>query len=64
MGGALEDWVEKMNGLRSANWQVQNSHSTDIKHSIGNIVNNIVINMHDDRWVIGLYIFYLFQKFR
>ena len=41
-------WVEKVKATRSMNWQLQNSHE-DIKHSIGNIVSNIVItNMVSD----------------
>ena len=44
MGGRLGGWVEKMKGLRSTNWQLQNSHG-DVKYSIGNIVNNIVITV-------------------
>lgn len=33
---------EKVKGLRSTNWQLQNSHE-DVKSSLQNIVNNIVI---------------------
>ena len=36
--------MKKVKGLRSTSWQLQNSHR-DIKYSIGNIVNNIVITM-------------------
>ena len=40
--GALGDWVKKVKGLRSTDWQLQNTHR-DVKYSIGNIVNNIII---------------------
>ena len=33
-----------MKELRRANWQLKNNHG-DVKYSIGNIVNNIVIIM-------------------
>ena len=46
-------WVKKVKGLRSTNWWLQNSHE-DIKCSIGNIVNNIVIAMYGARWVLEL----------
>ena len=42
-----------MKGLRSTNWQLQNSYG-DVKHSIGNIVNDIVITMYGVRWVLDL----------
>ena len=43
-----------MKGLRSTNWQLQNSYG-DVKHSIGNIVNDIVITMYGVGWgVLGL----------
>ena len=32
-------WVKKMRELKSTNWQLQNNHG-DLKHSMGNIVNN------------------------
>ena len=35
---------KKVRGLRSTNWQLQNSHG-DVKYSIGNIVNSIVITV-------------------
>ena len=38
--------MKKVKGLRSTNWQLQNSHG-DVKYSIGNIVNNVVITMND-----------------
>ena len=46
MGGGFGGWVKKEKGLRSANL-LQNSHG-DVKYSIGNIVNNIVITMVSD----------------
>ena len=36
--------MKKVKGLRSTNWQLQNSHG-DVKHSIGNIVNNILLTI-------------------
>ena len=53
MGAGLGDWVKKVTGLRSTNWQLQNSHG-DMKFSIGNILNNIVISMYSVRWVLDL----------
>ena len=44
--------MKKVKGLRSINWQLQNSH-TDVKYSIGNIVNAILISMYGVRWVLG-----------
>ena len=35
---------EKVKGLRSTDWWLQNSHR-DIKYSIGNTAHNIVITM-------------------
>ena len=34
--------MKKVKGLRSTEWQLQNSHG-DVKYSIGNRVDNIVI---------------------
>ena len=48
MGGGLGGWVKMGQGLRSANWMLQNSHG-DVKHSLGNVVSNIVITMYDVR---------------
>ena len=39
---------EKVKGIRSTNWQLQNSHG-DVKYGIGNTVNNIAITMYDVR---------------
>ena len=44
MGEGLGRWMKKVKGLRSTNWQLQNSHG-DVKYSIGNIVSNTVIMM-------------------
>ena len=49
----LEGWVKMITGLRSTNWSLQNSHG-DVKYSIGNIVNNIVITVYGVRWVLDL----------
>ena len=53
MGGGLGGWVEKVKGLKSTNSLLQNSHE-DVKYSIANIVNNILITMHGVRWVLDL----------
>ena len=45
---------EKVKGLRSTDWELQNSHG-DVKYSLGNIVNNIVITMYGARWVLDLF---------
>ena len=50
MGGWLEGWVKKVKELRSTNWLLQNSHG-DVKYSLANIVNNIVITLRGVRWV-------------
>lgn len=39
---------KKVKGLRGTNWQLQNSHE-DIKFSLRNIVNNIVITTYGVR---------------
>ena len=43
----MGDWVEKVKGLSSTDWQSQNSHG-DIKSSMRNIIKYIVITMYDD----------------
>ena len=53
MGGGVDNWVKKVKGLKSTNWQLQNSHR-DVKYSIGNIANNIVITVYGVRWVLEL----------
>ena len=52
-GEQLGRRVEKGKGLRSINWELQNSHR-DVKYSIGNVVNNIVITMDGARWVLEI----------
>ena len=49
----LGGWVKKEKGLRSTNWQLQNSHR-DVKYRIGNIVSNIVI-VYGVRWVLEIW---------
>ena len=39
-----------MKGLKSTNWQLQSSHG-DVKYSVGNVVNNVLITMYGARWV-------------
>ena len=51
MAEGLGERVKKVKELRSTNWQLQNSHR-DVKYSIGNMVNNIVITMCGARWVL------------
>ena len=41
----LGGWAEKGKKLRNADGQVQNSHG-DVEHSLGNIINTIVITLH------------------
>lgn len=45
--------MKKVKGLNSTNWKLQNSHG-DIKHSLGNTVNNTVITISGARWVLEL----------
>ena len=52
-GGGLGNWVKKVKGLRTTNWQPQNSHG-DVKYTLGNIVNNITITMYCARWVLKI----------
>ena len=47
--------MKKVKELRSTNWLSQNSHG-DVKYSIGNIVNNILIIKYTVKWVIDLLI--------
>ena len=51
-GGGL--WVKKVKGLRSTNWQLQNSHR-DVKHSIQSIVYNIIITTCGARGLLDLF---------
>ena len=49
----MGDWVKKGKGLRSTNWQLQNSHG-DVNYNIGNIVKNNLITMYSVRRVLDL----------
>ena len=49
----VEGLDEKVKGLRSINWLLQNSHR-DVKYSTGNIVSNSLITLHGVRWVQDL----------
>ena len=49
-GRGLGRWVKKVKGLRSADGLLQNGHG-DVKYSIGNTVNNILITTYGVRWV-------------
>ena len=49
-GEGVGGWVNKVKGLSSTNWQLQNTHR-DVNHIIGNIVNNMVITMDGARWL-------------
>ena len=37
--------MKTVKGLRSTDWQLQSSHE-DVKYSIGNIFNNIIMTMY------------------
>ena len=39
----------KGKGLRSTKWRLRNSHR-DVKHSVGNVVDNIVVTTYGARW--------------
>ena len=45
--------MKKVEEVRSTDWQLQNSHE-DVKYSVGNTVNNIVITMHGARLVLEI----------
>ena len=53
MGGDFGGWMKEAKALRGTNWQLHYSIG-DVKQSIENIVNNIVISMYDARWVLEL----------
>ena len=53
MEQGLEVWVKKEKELRSTNWQLQDS-DREVKYSLGNTVNNIVINICGARWLQDL----------
>ena len=52
-GGKLVGWMKKLKGLRSTDWQLQNSHK-DIKYIIRTILNNTVITMYGARLVVEI----------
>lgn len=45
--------VEKVKGLRSTNWQLQNS-PRDVKYRVGNIGSNSAVTVKGARWVLEL----------
>ena len=49
----MGDRVKKVEGWRSTDWYLQNSHG-DAKHSMGYIVNNAVKTVHGARWVLQI----------
>ena len=55
IGGGVEPRGEKVMGLNSMNWSLQNTHG-DIKYSIENTVNNILITVwcHMGTRLIGI----------
>lgn len=46
--------VNKEKRLRSTNWKLHNSH-WDVKDSIGNTANNIVITLYGARWILEIW---------
>ena len=38
-------------GIKKYSWQLQNSH-TDVKYSMGNIADNIVVTVYDAMWKV------------
>ena len=48
--GSEGGWVKKVKGLRSTDWQLQNSHR-GMWYSMGAIFNNTVVTMHGAMWV-------------
>ena len=46
--------MKKVKGLRSTNWQLQNSHGGGVKYSLENTVHNIVITVYGVRWALHL----------
>ena len=51
--GGLKGLENKVKGLKSTNWQLQNSQR-DEKYNIRNIVSNSVIILIGARWVLEL----------
>ena len=49
-GGGLG---EKGEGIKSTNWLLPNSHR-DIKYSLGNVDNNVVMTMCGARWALEI----------
>ena len=49
MKGGLGGQEKKDKGLRGTDWQLKNSQG-NVKYSIGNVVNNIVITIYSARW--------------
>ena len=49
--GWLGDWLKEVKGLRSTNWQLQNSHR-DVDYSTGSIVNSTEITVYGAGWVL------------
>lgn len=52
-GRVLGDWMTKVKGLRTTDWQLQNSQG-DEKYSIGNLVNYVVTTMCGARRVLEI----------
>ena len=50
MGAGFRGWVKKVKGIRSTNWQLQNSPG-DVKGSIGTADHNILITVGGIGWV-------------
>ena len=53
MGGSWGGWVRKVKGLRSTNWQLQNSHG-DKKYTLRHTVSNIVVTKYGARCLTDL----------
>ena len=53
-GEKLEVRGSKGRGLRGTKFQLQNKCHKDVRHGIGNIINNITITLHDDRLLLNL----------
>ena len=49
----MGNWVKKVKGLRSTDWQLENSHG-DVKVQRRNIVGNTVITTDGVRWVLEI----------
>ena len=53
MGGDFGGWMKEAKALRGTNWQLHYSIG-DVKQSIENIVNNIVITICDTWWILRI----------